>query len=74
MPETLKRRHPSLTLKRVMAADYRQKTTLDNPGFCLACGFEQEGCEPDAHNLTCEACGADEVMGAADLLIEITLG
>jgi len=73
MTEKLKR-HPSLTLKRVMAADMRQKLTLDDPGFCLACGHEQGGCEPDAHNLTCEACGEDEVMGAADLLMEITLG
>jgi hypothetical protein len=36
MTEKLKR-HPSITLKRVMDADWRQKTTLDNPGFCLAC-------------------------------------
>lgn len=61
--------HPSLTLKRVIDAVERQMTTLDNPGFCLACGEEQEGCEPDAHQYECEACGALRVYGAEELLL-----
>jgi hypothetical protein len=73
MTKTLKR-HPSLTLSRVMNADMRQKLTLANPGFCLACGQEQEGCEPDARAIPCEHCGEPQVMGASDLLMEITLG
>jgi hypothetical protein len=33
----------------------RQFTSLDNPGFCLACGAEAEGCEPDARQYECES-------------------
>ena len=40
-----------------------------NTGFCRTCGNEQDGCEPDARNYKCEACGAAEVFGAAELLI-----
>lgn len=61
--------HPSLTLKRVTDAVERQMTSLDNPGFCLACGVEQEGCEPDARQYECEACGARRVYGAEELLM-----
>lgn len=45
--------HSTLTLQRVIEAIERYDTTLDNPGFCLACGEEQEGCEPDAREYTC---------------------
>lgn len=63
--------HPSLTLKRVTDAVERQMTSLDNPGFCLACGEEQEGCEPDARQYECEACGARRVYGAEELLLRL---
>ena len=57
-----------LTLEMIMAASER----ADCPGFCLACGSEQDGCEPDARNYRnyeCEACGANMVFGAAEILI-----
>lgn len=38
-------------------------------GFCLACGADQEGCEPDAREYRCESCGAREVYGAEELLV-----
>lgn len=38
-------------------------------GFCLTCGHEQSGCEPDARNYKCEGCGEEEVFGAAEILI-----
>lgn len=38
-------------------------------GFCLACGFEQHGVEPDAEGYACESCGAHEVWGAEQILI-----
>ncbi len=63
--------HESITIERVMDAAKRQMTTLDNPGFCLACGHEQEGCEPDMRQGTCESCGEKKVMGAEELLIEM---
>jgi hypothetical protein len=44
-------------------------TGLDNPGFCVACGEEAEGVEPDARRYPCEACGQRSVYGAEELLI-----
>lgn len=41
----------------------------DNMGLCVRCGFEQEGCEPDARRYVCEACGQRSVYGAQELLI-----
>ena len=61
--------HPSVTLDKVMAAIERQNTNLDNPGFCTACGNEQDGCEPDARNYECEVCEEPAVFGASELLI-----
>lgn len=61
--------HASITEDRVVEAVERRLTTLDNPGFCLVCGDEAMGCEPDARNYTCEACGAEQVFGADELLL-----
>lgn len=52
----------------VIDAARRQMTTLDNPGFCLNCGLEHDGCEPDARNYKCESCGMKTVYGAVELL------
>ncbi len=49
----------------------RELTSLDNPGFCLACGAESEGCEPDAEQYECEICGAAAVYGAQEILLAI---
>lgn len=40
-----------------------------NAGFCLNCGEEVEGVEPDARRYECEACGEPLVYGAEELLI-----
>jgi hypothetical protein len=45
----------------------------DYTGFCLACGNEQEGCEPDARGYTCESCGQPDVYGAQELLLGVTI-
>ena len=63
--------HPSLTADRVGEAVERELTSLDNPGFCLTCGAEAEGCEPDAQQYQCESCGEAAVYGAAEILIAI---
>jgi hypothetical protein len=42
----------------------------DYIGFCKVCGESQYGCEPDARNYECEACGECAVFGAEELLIE----
>lgn len=61
--------HKSLTPERVAEAVERSLTTLDNPGFCVACGEEADGCEPDAQHYECECCGKRQVFGANYLLV-----
>lgn len=63
-----KRKYP-LTKARLLDALERANLGTDNPGFCLACGYEQDGCEPDARNYRCEDCGARKVFGAEEILM-----
>jgi hypothetical protein len=53
-----------------MDAVERRETECENPGFCLACGNEQDGCEPDAREYECEDCGKRQVYGAEEILME----
>ena len=46
--------HPEVTLARVTEAVERAHSSLDNPGFCICCGAETEGVEPDARRCDCE--------------------
>lgn len=41
----------------------------NSAGFCLACGHEQDGCEPDMRRGQCEQCGQDKVYGAEELAL-----
>ncbi len=41
----------------------------DNIGFCLGCGADYYGIEPDGAAGECEECGALEVYGAEEILI-----
>ena len=61
--------HSSITDDRIVEAAQRHQTSLEDPGFCLACGAEAYGVEPDARRYKCENCGATEVYGAEELLI-----
>ena len=63
--------HKSLTPDVIMDACDRHMTCLDDPGFCLVCGNEQGGCEPDARNYRCENCGAAQVFGCEELMLEV---
>jgi len=65
----MKKVHESITQERLMDAVQRGMDTLDNPGFCLACGEDADTCEPDARNYTCEYCGEREVFGAEELMM-----
>lgn len=56
-------------LEDVLEACRRAEESTDNPGFCLGCGEEQEGCEPDARNIICECCGEAKVHGAEEILL-----
>jgi hypothetical protein len=53
---------------------YRPRVTHDEAydgtlGFCLACGVEADGVEPDARRYTCDACGAAKVYGLEELAL-----
>jgi hypothetical protein len=61
--------HASITSEMILDACERQMTSLDNPGFCIACGCEAEGVEPDARRYKCESCGEKAVYGAEELLM-----
>lgn len=63
--------HESITPEKIMEACQRRISTLEDPGFCVACGHEQGGCEPDARRYPCEACGKKEVYGAEELLFHV---
>jgi hypothetical protein len=61
--------HPTVTADRIVDACRREALSLDNPGFCIACGEDAVGVEPDARNYECELCGERQVFGAAELAI-----
>jgi hypothetical protein len=65
--------HASVTAERVIEASERRANSLDNPGICIACGAEQDGCEPDAQRYQCEACEEDAVYGAEELLLMMVI-
>jgi hypothetical protein len=69
MEERKMKLHPSLTEDIICDAVERQMFSLDNPGFCVACGAENDGCEPDAEKYPCEICGENQVYGAEQLLL-----
>lgn len=63
--------HESITAERVMDAVERHMTTLDDPGFCISCGADVDGIEPDARRYPCEVCGNHAVYGAEELLLHL---
>jgi hypothetical protein len=69
----LMRIHQDVTLDRVADAVERAQSSLDNLGFCIRCGAEAEGVEPDARHYECEACGELGVFGAEELLLRLAL-
>lgn len=61
--------HASVTEDRVMELVEEAEGSLDNPGICLACGEDAEGCEPDARGYECECCERRAVYGATEILL-----
>jgi hypothetical protein len=61
--------HGSITADRVQELADSEMFGLDNPGLCLKCGEEAEGCEPDARNYRCDGCGSRQVFGVAEVAL-----
>ena len=59
--------HPCVTMERILEAVQADEYT----GFCLSCGEEMQGVEPDACKYSCPLCGATEVFGAEELLLQL---
>lgn len=60
--------HESVTIDRIINATKSQMFGLENPGICINCGSDQDGCEPDARKYVCESCDSKSVYGAQELL------
>ena len=60
-------RKSKVTLSQVMEAIEAD----DCRGFCLACGAEAFGVEPDARTYECESCGEPKVYGAEEILLHM---
>lgn len=61
--------HKSVTEARVLELVENRELCLDNPGICLSCGEDNEGCEPDARNYECESCSDENVFSAEEILL-----
>ena len=57
--------HRSITPDRIETAI----TEDADLGFCIACGAEADGVEPDAREYECDECGEHKVYGAEELAI-----
>lgn len=44
-------------------------TKNGSTGYCVGCGAEAEGVEPDAVKYSCECCGALKVYGCEELIM-----
>lgn len=42
---------------------------MDSPGWCLTCGEEVDGVEPDASKYHCEVCDKKTIYGLEELLM-----
>lgn len=60
--------HESITQERLVAALEEDHGI----GFCIACGAEVDGIEPDTREGVCDICEQPKVFGAEELLIERT--
>ena len=52
------------------SVSYAMALMHDDHGFCLACGDDQHGVEPDAERYTCTASGEEKVYGAEALALK----
>ncbi len=61
--------HASITFERLEAACEASMFGTEDDGFCVACGEDAMGVEPDAEKYQCESCDARAVYGAEQLML-----
>jgi hypothetical protein len=55
--------------KKFSMAKLERAVHENGVGFCIACGAEASGVEPDARRYACEGCGLNFVFGAEELVL-----
>lgn len=58
---------PDLTMDQIIEAVEAD----DSIGFCIYCGAETSGVEPDARDYECENCERQGVYGAEELMMMV---
>lgn len=58
-------------IERALVLAEEALITTSNPGICISCGHEQDGCEPDARNYECDNCGSLTVFGAEEAVLRL---
>lgn len=58
-----------LNFKLVYKAAQKAEKGLSSPGWCVKCGKEHKGVEPDARKDPCAKCGSASVYGAEELMM-----
>jgi len=51
--------------------DHINPFSMDDVGYCIECGCDHYGVEPDARKYTCEYCEKDAVYGAEELMLQM---
>ena len=65
----LRMKNATLDPDEVLSAAEEQMFGLGNSGFCVSCGEEQDGVDPDARGDECECCGEKAMYGAQELVL-----
>lgn len=69
MRDEIQREWANAHVDQVMAAAEAD----DYEGFCVGCGEQQSGVEPDARNHYCDVCARPLVFGAEELMLYIEM-
>ena len=63
----IKRNEAGKIIAKKFSMEQLEDARNENTGFCLACGAEVCGVEPDARKYKCEGCQMDLVYGAEEI-------
>jgi len=58
-----------MTMDDLITQAEKSMFSLDDPGYCMACGTEVFGVEPDARGYQCEVCDENAVYGLQEIMM-----